>query len=502
MSRMTFRTTGYRLGNMERGHGCSDNLIAAILRRGRRKSVIFQLLILAFVVATSSLLSGSLIPLVAADVSDIETLLELDPSDWASSDWVSIDPQKIIDVCTRALDNKPKLKDDQLCRLYFTRSIALYHIEKYEDSIRDLKELLKLHPKDCQALRYRGETYVALGQYDKARADFESVVKIQPKSGVGYGFLALLADQTGDYDSCKKFAEKAIALDPDEPYGYLARYKIRIRERDYKEALKDINKCILLSYGMGTAEAATPYFLKAGLFIKCFDNPKKGFPSVMMAYGLNPSGGGAKGLLCEYYFKTAKYKLAFQLSKQLATENPRQPELLGIRVVCLIERNRHEEALQAAESMVRQMPEYWGSYLYRGQVYFTQKAYKKALHDYDKALAQCDGDILPMTRAAKAYLLATCPEACLRDGPLARTLASKLCEQTENRVPRYLMLLAMASAECGDYKEAVRSAKKSLEKADFSFPYLTEYKRRLALFEDGKPYRFTPGSRTFDYLFP
>ena len=64
------------------------------------------------------------------------------------------------------------------------------------------------------------------------------------------------------------------------------------------------------------------------------------------------------------------------------------------------------------------------------------------------------------------------------------------------------MLLAMASAECGAYKDAVRLAKKSLEKADTSFPFLKEYRQRLADFEKGKPFRYTPGSRTLDYLFP
>jgi hypothetical protein len=64
------------------------------------------------------------------------------------------------------------------------------------------------------------------------------------------------------------------------------------------------------------------------------------------------------------------------------------------------------------------------------------------------------------------------------------------------------MLLSMACAECGDYKEAIRWAKKALEKAEPGFPFLEDYRRRLALFEKGKPFRFSPKLPVLDYICP
>jgi tetratricopeptide (TPR) repeat protein len=236
------------------------------------------------------------------------------------------------------------------------------------------------------------------------------------------------------------------------------------------------------------------------VFLDLFDNPTKAFPNLLMARRLNGSDVTAKSIFCKYYFKTGKYNMASKISEQLVKEQPTRRDVLGMRVSCLIERNRHEESLQVAESIVHQEPRWWGSYVCRGLVFFTLKNYKEALQDYDKSISLRRDTLGAM--GAKAYLLATCPEAQLRDGPTARTLAARCCERTKGQAPRYLMLQAMACAECGDYKEAVRLAKESLKKADSSFPYMADYKRRLALFEAEKPYRFVPGSRTFDYLFP
>jgi tetratricopeptide (TPR) repeat protein len=188
------------------------NLIMLVVSRRSR------LLILACAAVVAILLFWNPMSLVAAEVTGIEALLELEPLDWSS-----IDPEKVVEECTRALARKPKLKEDQLCRLYLLRGIALSFDGKADGALRDLTEALNLHPNDCQALRSRGQIYGILRQQDKARADFEKIVKLQPTSGIGYAGLALCSTDIGDNDSGKKFAEKAIALDPDEPQGYLAR---------------------------------------------------------------------------------------------------------------------------------------------------------------------------------------------------------------------------------------------------------------------------------------
>lgn len=446
-------------------------------------------------VLSACLLLLSPIVLAAAEVFQLEAMLELDPLDWSS-----IDPSQLINQYTLALANKQKLKEDQICRLYLLRGVALIHAGKEKDAVQDLTELLKIHPNDCQALRFRGDAYSMLGDFDKGQADFESLLKFQPKSGIGHACLALCLAERGHNEDCTKFAEKAIALDSEEPLGYLARAEAFLRTNHYPQALNDLNRCVTLSLSGSTPSGKQLFILRSGVLLNIFDDTKKALPDLLMARRLDPNDSVVTALICKYYFKTGKYNMAFHLSERLLKMAKGRLDLMYIRVNCFLALNRNDEALQMAESMMRQDSDRWGNYLCRGEVFFSQKMYKEALQDYDKSLSLLNDTI--STMEAKAYLLAACPEAQFRDGPTARTLATKCCERTEYQVPRRLMLLAMACAECGDYKEAVRWAKKSLEKADPGFPFLADYRTRLALFEKEKPFRFSNDSPVYDYLCP
>lgn len=420
-------------------------------------------------------------------------LMELDPLDFSS-----IEPAKVVEECTLALADKEKLKEKQVCRLLFIRGVSQSYLGKYENAIRDLTEALHRNPNDCRILWFRGQIYLSLKQYDEASADFKAIIKHQPKSGIGYACLAQYFAESGDYDSCKQYAEKAIGLDPGEPQGYLARSQVNLKEHKTNKTLKDLNLCIGLSYGNGTTASAIPFQMRAAIFLQLFDNTKKAFADLLMARTLDPNDITTKGMFCGYYFKLGKYNMAFRISEQLVKEHAARPDLIMMRVHCLIERNRPEDAIRLAELTIQEAPRWWGSYLVRGRAFFSKANYKGALNDYNKSLALHPDNIAAMT--AKAFLLAACPNSSFRDGPAARSLAIKCCERTDYQVPRRLMLLAITCAECGDFKEAVQWAKKSLEKTDAEFPFLEEYRKRLAQFQRKMPYRFSSDTRVFDYL--
>jgi tetratricopeptide (TPR) repeat protein len=64
-----------------------------------------------------------------------------------------------------------------------------------------------------------------------------------------------------------------------------------------------------------------------------------------------------------------------------------------------------------------------------------------------------------------AWLLATCPDASLRDGPKALRLARQANELTGGKNPVFLHTLAAAFAETGQFTEAAQYAQKGLELA-------------------------------------
>lgn len=125
----------------------------------------------------------------------------------------------------------------------------------------------------------------------------------------------------------------------------------------------------------------------------------------------------------------------------------------------------------------------------RGTAWTQKRNYARALADYEAAQRLEPGN--PVRDNAVAWLLATVPDAGLRDG--ARALA--LAENAVNRAPElanHVDTLAAAYAEVGRYTAAAGTQQRAIDlqrAANADGPTLASFTRRLALYKAGKPYR-------------
>jgi tetratricopeptide (TPR) repeat protein len=88
-----------------------------------------------------------------------------------------------------------------------------------------------------------------------------------------------------------------------------------------------------------------------------------------------------------------------------------------------------------------------------------------------------------------AWVLASCPDASLRDGKMAVETATRACELSEWTEASFLDTLAAAYAETGDYTTAVRWQREAIAKLSAADPTRAEFSDRLQLYESSKPYR-------------
>jgi tetratricopeptide (TPR) repeat protein len=65
-----------------------------------------------------------------------------------------------------------------------------------------------------------------------------------------------------------------------------------------------------------------------------------------------------------------------------------------------------------------------------------------------------------------AWLLATCPDAKLRDGPQAVSLSEHACAMSENKDPVFIGTQAAANAEAGRFFSAIYLAKMAMQVAN------------------------------------
>jgi tetratricopeptide (TPR) repeat protein len=100
----------------------------------------------------------------------------------------------------------------------------------------------------------------------------------------------------------------------------------------------------------------------------------------------------------------------------------------------------------------------------------------------------------PLALNELAWLLATSPDAALRNGPEAVQLAEHGCAVTSRRDPMLLDTLAAAYAEAGRFPEAISAAQEALALARTTGDEATVVRTEnlLGLFQSGRPFRENP----------
>ena len=126
------------------------------------------------------------------------------------------------------------------------------------------------------------------------------------------------------------------------------------------------------------------------------------------------------------------------------------------------------------------------AYYGRGSTYAAIAQYDKALADYAQAIQY--GPDQTMAYNNFAWLLATCPQAKLRDGKKAVEYATKSCQLSEWKEGASLDTLAAAYAEAGDFDNAVKWENASMQIPNQTPSVIADDQSRLALYQAHKAY--------------
>lgn len=130
------------------------------------------------------------------------------------------------------------------------------------------------------------------------------------------------------------------------------------------------------------------------------------------------------------------------------------------------------------------------SMTYRGRGYTYQRLaeFRNAISDYEKAI-KIDANNAS-AKNALAWLLATAPDASIRNGQRAVDMAIQANKLTDHNRASYLDTLAAAYAEMGDFEKAIENQKRAIDLSK-NEKQKERFGSRLNLYDTRESYRMT-----------
>jgi tetratricopeptide (TPR) repeat protein len=174
-----------------------------------------------------------------------------------------------------------------------------------------------------------------------------------------------------------------------------------------------------------------------------------------------------------------------QKAAQIAPHDAATQNNLGYT---LLQMGRVDEAITHCRQAVQIRPDFAEAHNNLGLAFFRQGRMDEAIAQYQKALEIKPAD--PSVQNNLAWLLATCPEASLRNGDKAVELARRANALTGGENPIILRTLASAFAEAGRFSEAVEAAQRALRvaEAQANTGLAGQLQSEIKLYQAGSPF--------------
>lgn len=157
--------------------------------------------------------------------------------------------------------------------------------------------------------------------------------------------------------------------------------------------------------------------------------------------------------------------------------------------VALLEKGRSEESLSHLQTAIALDSHDADAHYNLGNTFLAMGRAREAVAEYQKALDINPDDTETMNNMA--WILATAPDAMIRDGTKAVALAERAVLLTNNKEQRAVATLAAAYAEIGRFPEAVKTAQRAVQLAsnEGNNARADSIRSQIALYESGAAFR-------------
>jgi tetratricopeptide (TPR) repeat protein len=348
--------------------------------------------------------------------------------------------------CQKALQIKPDYAD-----AHYNLGIALLQKGHVDEAIAHLQKALQIKPDYAEAHNNLGSALCQKGSMNEAIMHFQKALQIKPDYAEAHCNFGIALIKKGSVDEAIVHYQKALQIKPD-----------------YAEAHYNLGNAL---FKQGSVDEAITHYQKA-LQIK-------------------PDNAEAHNNLGNALFKQGSVDEAivhYQKALQIKPDYAEAHNNLGS---ALCQKGNGAEAIAHFQKALQIKPDYAEAHNNLGKALLQKGSVAEAIVHYQKAL-QIKPDSAE-TQNNLAWVLATAPQASLRNGPQAVALAQQANQLAGGENPIILRTLAAAYAEAGRFSEAVETAQRALQlAAPPSNPALADAIRsQLKLYQAGLPFHYT-----------
>ena len=269
--------------------------------------------------------------------------------------------------------------------------------------------------------------------------------------------------------------DRAIQLDPSDPIAWLFRATTSCRQHKRKEALAEFDRAVKRFRDPEVLLAAALLLTKTGEYKAAREKLTDGLNE------LQDRDFIYKAHLTLALLDLSQWRHFGALSElaQAISANPGKEDAYLLRAAILVNHGFGRRAMDDLNSAVRANPAYAGCYERRGSIHYQWNEYQAALNDMETAVRLTPEDALVQEHLA--WILATCPDASFRKGKEAVAHATRACELSRWKSPRFVDTLAAAEAEAGEFRAAIAHEEMAIGLLPKNDYHTDTYRRTLAI---------------------
>ncbi len=360
--------------------------------------------------------------------------------------------------------------------------VALARTKHPGEAFEHLQKAIELNPMDAKAQGALGSVLVEQGKIQDAIPHFEQALQLDPKDADTQNNIAVALVRAGRSEAAIPYFEKALEADPDSLELHVNIGLILSGQGRYDEAIPHLQKALSGGFesaeadralgralaGKGRIDEALPYFEKALAAM-----PESIELHYYVGRILSARGRGQE---------------AIPHLERVLKANPDAADVLMSLAIAQLSTGQGQEAIVHLQRAVALRPDDPSAHYNLGSALFdTRGAVRESLAEWGEALRLAPELVPALNRSAR--VLATGPDASLRNGARAVELGEKAAKLTGRLDPVILDTLAAAYAEAGRFDDAVQTARAALELARNDSGLTTSIGARLALYRAHSPLR-------------